>query len=319
MHSRKPDFFIVGAPRCGTTAMYEFLREHPQIFMPDHKEPHYFGDDLSHPHGRLTTAEYLRLFRPAKAEQRAGEASTWYLYSRSAAREISRFAPDAQIIVMLRNPIEVMYSLHRNLTFYGEETISDFAEALAAEPDRRKGRRVGRGRRREWLLYRDAVRFPDQLARYLHEFDKRQIRVILYDDFARNTEATYAQLLDFLAVDVAFRPVFRTVNDSKRPLLASIQEFIVRPPAPIARWIPMVRRSAWAHRMRATILKLNSRAEVRSPLDEELRRELAAELDPQVEALESMLGRDLTAWKSGSVQRHHPPSTPVPPSTGWRE
>jgi hypothetical protein len=306
MQSRRPNFFIVGAPRCGTTALYEFLREHPQIFMPDHKEPHYFGDDLSHPHGRLTADEYLRLFRPAQSGQRIGEASTWYLYSRSAAREISRFAPDSRIIVMLRNPVDVMYSLHRNLTFYGEETISDFAEALAAEPDRREGRRIGRSRRREWLLYRDAVRYAEQLHRYYAEFEERQIHVILYDDFAQDVEKAYAETVEFLGVDVAFQPIFRTVNESKRPLLASIQDFVVRPPALMARWIPILRRSPLAHRLRAGILKANSRSERPSPIDSDLRHQLTTELEPQVEALESLLGRDLTAWKPGSMPRQKP-------------
>ena len=77
----RPDFFIVGTFKGGSTALYEGLRRHPQIFMPFHKEPLYFGDDLTRRYGRLTEADYLRLFKNAKPGQRVGEASTWYLYS----------------------------------------------------------------------------------------------------------------------------------------------------------------------------------------------------------------------------------------------
>ena len=135
----RPDFFVVGAFKSGSTALYEQLRRHPQIFMPFHKEPLYFGDDLTRRYGRMTEADYLRLFKDAKPRQRVGEASTWYLYSTSAAREIKDFSPDAQILVVLRNPVDVMYAQHNQLIFNVIEDIPDFAEALAAEPDRRAG------------------------------------------------------------------------------------------------------------------------------------------------------------------------------------
>ena len=143
----KPDFFIVGAPRCGTTAMYEYLRVHPDVYMPLHKEPMYFGQDLTQLHVRLTERDYLALFAEARPGQRIGEATTWYLFSKTAASEIRDFSPDARIIIMLRHPVDVMYSLHRELLFYRGETIDDFAEALAAEADRREGRRLGPSRR----------------------------------------------------------------------------------------------------------------------------------------------------------------------------
>jgi hypothetical protein len=299
----RPDFFIVGAPRCGTTALYAYLRQHPQIFMPEHKEPMYFGDDLTHLHERLTEQDYLGLFRGARPGQRVGEASTWYLYSRSAAREIAAFAPDARIIIMLRNPVDVMYSLHRELAFYGGETILDFEEALAAEPDRMEGRRRGPSRRPEALYYRDTVRFPEQIERYLDVFGEDRVRVIIYDEFARDVAASYRETLSFLDVDAAFRPTFEIVNESKRPRFPRIQAMVVRPPGPLARLIPTLRRLPLAHRLRERILLANSRSEQRPPMDAALRRRLTADLTPEVERLEALLGRELTSWKqSGPPQ-----------------
>jgi len=100
----KPNFFIVGAPKCGTTSMTEYLKQHPDIFIPEEKEPHYFGSDLEYPRITKTEAQYLRLFSEAQDERRLGEASVWYLFSQRAAQEIYEFNPLSRIIIMLRTP-----------------------------------------------------------------------------------------------------------------------------------------------------------------------------------------------------------------------
>ena len=298
----RPDFFIAGAPRCGTTAMYEYLSQHPQVFMPEHKEPIYFGSDLTHLHGRLTEADYLGLFKRSRPGQRVGEASTWYLFSQTAAREIKEFAPESQIVVMLRNPVEVMYSLHRELVFYRAEPIEDFEEALGAEEDRKQGRRLGPPGRGEMLYYRDTVKFAEQLQRFLDVFDREQIKIIVFDDFAQDPARSYRDLLQFLRVDATFRPEFARVNESKRHVNPSLQELIVRPPAPIARLVPLLRRTRLAHQIRAAILSANSRPMKRAPMNPELRQQLTQELAPEVERLSDLIGRDLSAW-SGSPTR----------------
>jgi hypothetical protein len=292
----KPDFFIVGAPRCGTTAMYTYLRKHPQIFMPEHKEPMYFGADLSQLHDRLSDRDYLALFEGAKPGQRVGEATTWYLYSRSAAEEIKAFQPDARIIVMLRNPVEVMYSLHRELLFYRGEVIEDFEEALAAEEVRKQGRRIGPGRRTEALFYRDAVQFSTQLQRYLDAFGPDRVKVIIYDDFIHDTAAAYRDVLRFLEVDESFAPEFVRVNESKVAKNYRLQALIVRPPAPFDRLVPLMRRFELAHRLRSVILNANGRTEKRPQMDEGLRQRLTAEMRPEVERLGKLVGRDLSSW-----------------------
>src|SRR5215204_2818898 len=123
----RPDFFIVGAFKSGTTALYEYLRSHPQVFMPFLKEPHFFGDDLTRHYGRMSLSEYLALFRDAQPGQRVGEASTWYLYSTTVPGQIAEFSPQAQIIILLRNPVDVMYAQHSQLRFRADEDQADFA------------------------------------------------------------------------------------------------------------------------------------------------------------------------------------------------
>ena len=127
----KPNLFIIGAPKCGTTSIYSFLKQHPEIYMPDFKEPHYFGSDLNKKKGVYidTEEEYLSLFIESKNEIFIGEASTYYLYSNLAPMEIFKFNPDSKIIIALRNPIDLIYSLHSQYFFSGNENVLDF-EAL---------------------------------------------------------------------------------------------------------------------------------------------------------------------------------------------
>lgn len=292
-----PDFFIVGAFKCGTTAMYEYLRRHPQVFMPFHKEPLFFGDDLTRRYGRMTRAEYLALFRDARPDQRVGEASAWYLYSRSAAREIHDFNPDAQIIVMLRNPVDVMHAQHSQLIFNQREDIADFGEALAAEPERRNGLRIPSGAlRREALFYRHGVRFAEQLARYYDVFGRDRVHVIVFEDFRDRTAETYAGVLRFLGVDDTFRPDFAVQNPNRRARSAALQRAVFRPPGAVRRLVPWLRRLPLAHWLRDALVAANSVPEARQAMDPALRRRLTEELAPQVEELGRLIGRDLSSW-----------------------
>lgn len=293
-----PDFFIAGAPRCGTTALYTYLRQHPQVFMPFHKEPLYFGSDLTRRYGRMSWEEYRALFRDARQGQRVGEASAWYLYSRTAAREIHAASPAARIIVMLRDPVEVMYAQYTMAFFTRQEEITDFAEALEAEEDRRRGRRLPTGLLRpENLFYREMVRFSDQLKRYLDEFGRERLHVIVHDDMRADVAGVYRGVLEFLDVDPDFQPVFVPVNEHKVFRSRLIQRLIYDPPI-LRAAIPRLRRYAPVHALRSRALAANSRQVERPPMDPHLRRKLEQELAPEVERLGALIGRDLSHWSS---------------------
>jgi len=133
---RRPNFFIVGAPKCGTSALFAYLNQHPQVFMAHLKELHFFGTDVRYP-ARPTLDQYLLHFAKAREELRVGEASTSYLFSQSAAQEIRAFNPAARIVIMLRNPVDMMYSLHSEMLYWLNEDIEDFEAALEAEEKRK--------------------------------------------------------------------------------------------------------------------------------------------------------------------------------------
>jgi len=294
---RRPDFFIVGAPKCGTTAMNDYLKDHPEIFVPAKKEIHFFGTDLAFRTGRrLTEAEYLSYFALARDEKRLGEASVWYLYSQKAAAEIKAFSPAARIIIMLRNPIDMMYSLHSQRLYNGRENISDFAKALAIEEMHG---------RKEWdrrgtlnavgFSYREAATYTPQVQRYFGVFGREQVHVIIFDDFARATPKAYRQTCEFLQVDPQFQPEFRIINANKGVHSTALRSFLRDPPGPV-RWLLKLLGRQAQQGFKGWLRRLNTHYESRPLMDPGLRRRLQAEFAPEVEQLSALLGRDLTPW-----------------------
>jgi hypothetical protein len=272
------------------------LRRHPQIFMPFHKEPLYFGDDLTRRYGRLSEADYLRLFNGAKSGQRIGEASTWYLYSESAASEIKAFSPDAQIMVILRNPVDVMYAQHNQLIFNVIEDIPDFKEALDAEPDRRAGKRIPPGPINvENLFYRHSVQFAEQLQRYFDVFGRDKVHVMLTDDMKADGAGVVRGALEFLGVDASLAAPPPNSNENRRVRSPLIQRLIFAPKLllPLA---PFLRRFPLVRALRTRMLDMNSEAKPRPPMDPALRTELITEFTPEIERLAKLINRDLSSW-----------------------
>lgn len=304
---RKPNFFIVGAPKCGTTALYSYLGEHPDIFIPDtsntmetvlggKKELHFFGSDLPFKHPSLE--EYLSYFAGAKTEKRLGESSVFYLYSKTAAAEIKAFHPEAKIIVMLRNPIDMLYSWHSQLLFWGDEDIPDFKAALEAEVDRKQGLRHPKSHDHpiECLYYKEIAKFSEQLERYFKVFGCENVHVIIFDDFKNNVSQAYQETLLFLEVDNTFQPEFEVINANKTVRNKTLQNLIRRPPSIIQNIVRSLIPSQLRDVLRSNLLRINIQNQSRSPLEDNLRWQLEKEFVAEVERLSSLLNRDLTHW-----------------------
>ena len=299
---KKPNFFIVGAPKCGTTAMNDYLSKHPEVFVPDIKEVHFFGRDLDITKGALRDERvYLELFRNATTEKRLGEASVWYLYSKTAAQEIYDFNPDAKIIVMLRNPADMLYSQHSQFLYNGNEDIESFHEALVAEPERKAGRRIPKSAHLvDGLFYSETVRYAEQIERYFERFGRNNVYIILYDDFRADLPGTYRKLLRFLDVRDDFAPEFAVVNPNKRARSALLRSFVQEPPESIKRLSRVFFPRSLRQRVMKGLDQANVRYEARAPLDPELKAELERRFAPEVDKLERLLGRELP-WRKGEA------------------
>ena len=305
---RKPDLFIVGAPKCGTSAMADYLAAHPEIYMA-RKEMHLFGSDLRFGPRfyRRELDEYLDEFATRNGERRAGEASVWYLYSRHAASELKAFNPDARILILLRNPVDVLHSLYYQFRFDGNEHLRTFEQALAAEEDRRRGRRISRlAYFPPGLRYRDVVRFAEQVRRFQEVFGREQIHVIVYDDFCADPARTYREALRFLGASEDFGPTdFQVVNATKtvrsRFLRAVLGDPTLRRVAVAARRRLPARFCRVLERIESRLWDSNTRAARRPQISPELRHRLQVEFAPEVERLSGVLGRDLTHWSRAST------------------
>ncbi|MEM8677491.1 MAG: sulfotransferase [Cyanobacteria bacterium P01_G01_bin.67] len=236
----KPNFFIVGQPKSGTTALHGFLQQHPEIFMSSIKEPHFFCSDFhlesDQHHGKRLffdfreESPYLQLFARAKTELAAGEATVNYLYSRVAAEKIHNFNPDAKIIILLREPAQYLYSLHSHYAKFTEESELDFATALALEAERQQGKHPSpRVMAPSFLFYSERVKYYQQVKRYYDRFPTEQIKVIIYEEFKADNEGIYREILEFLGVDNSFTPNYAAVNVNKEVKYPALNNFVNHP------------------------------------------------------------------------------------------
>lgn len=235
---KKPNLFIVGEPKSGTTALHYFLSQHPDIFMSEPKEPHYFEKDFQeegrHLKGNmrhfkyLDEKHYLSLFEEVKDEKIIGESSTDYLYSKVAAKEIFRFNPDAKIIIILREPVEFLYSLHSQYLYQSCENETDFQKAFNLESRRRNNEEKipKNAPYPSYLFYSERIKYAAQIKRYLELFPSKNIKIIFYDEFRKDNPGIYKKVLAFLGVDDSFIPDFRQLNVNKRARFTVIKDLI---------------------------------------------------------------------------------------------
>ncbi len=190
--------------------MYTYLKQHPEIFLSIYKEPNFFSKDLTQSDYNVRDETlYTSLFTGAGDKKRVGEGSVWYLSSSIAASEIKTFNPTAKIIVMLRNPIDMICSLHSLYVRTGNDDVTDFEKALDLQSERMKGSFIPENCYfPEGLFYTEVAKYYEKINRFMDVFGKENIHVILFDDFAHNTAQCCADTLRFLDVDSEFQSEF---------------------------------------------------------------------------------------------------------------
>jgi len=269
--------------------MYAYLRQHPEIYVSPHKEPHFFGSDLSPLPGGIREEElYRELFAAAGDRPRAGEGSVWYLLSEKAPFEIREHAPDAKILVLLRAPDQMLESLHSLFLRTGNEDLPTLEEALAAEPERREGRRLPPGAYLpEGLFYTNVARYASKVERYLSVFGRENVCCVLFDDMVRDTAAVYRQVLEFLGVDPEFEAELDHRRANEKVRMMAIRQ--------LARIPPEVRRRMQFKDMR------HHESAPRVPLAPEAAARLREIFAEDVARLGDLLDRELSAWTRGEA------------------
>jgi len=296
-----PDFLVIGAARSGTTALYNYLKQHPDVFMPTRiKEPNFFcyegldldvkGPGADFINNSVTDPlAYEALFELADAGQVTGEASPLYLYEPRAPERIAHHAPDVKMIAILRNPIEQAYSHFMYATRLLVEDEPDFETVLGLEEER-----LAKG----WqplFGYSSFPKYGAQFARYFKHFDRSQFLIETYDDFDRDPMVVLGRIYDFIGVDGDFTPdVSYRPNAGGVPKSQAFQDFLIKPnpvTGLISKIMPLEMRSKIRDRLVARNLKAKDDgmpAGARAILKDRLRGD--------IEQLSDLLDRDFSHW-----------------------
>ena len=226
---KNPNLFIVGAPKSGTTFLYHYLKQHPDIYFPNFKEPHFFGSDLIRRNGayNLSLDEYQDLFKTDK--KIIGEASTFYIFSKDAPEEIYNFNPNAKIIIMLRDLVDLVHSLHSQFVFSGDEVIEDFTQALELEDSRLSGNKIPNQTTVVNKLFytSNILSLPRSIQSFIRYFGRENIKFIDLDDIKKNPKKVYFETLEFLNIDSNLNiPDFKIINKNKTYKSKTVRDFI---------------------------------------------------------------------------------------------
>lgn len=307
---KKPNLFIIGYPKTGTTALWWFLKQHPDIFMTEVKEPYFFASDRLTSYDALhrslprfsyktpppcrTLKEYNSLFSRWKTEKIAGEASASYSYSRCAAKNLHAFNPSAKIILIIREPVEYLYSSFSQHQWMGSEKNTDFQTVIRSQMKRKQENApdlfnvVSPDFR-----YLERAKYTEHIQRYFDLFDKKQIKIIIYDDFKKDNAKVYKEVLEFLEVNPTFTPEFKILNPRKIVRFRTLRDIIL---------IPAIYKTLKAlvslkpFRGLKTLYETKiTRTQPRPPLEPAFKNELMKKCKPEVEKLSALLNRDLVS------------------------
>lgn len=297
-----PNFLLIGAPKAGTSALYAYLSQHPQVYMSPVKEPHFFmlenekvnfqgpGDQDRFRHSVHQLKDYKNLFAGVADEIAIGEASTTYLGSEKASRRIKKYIPEAKLIAILRNPVDAAYASFLHLIRDGNESIADFSKALAAEPERTQN---------NWGLmwrYQQKGFYYEQLKRYFELFDRQQIKVFIYEEFERNPELIMEDMFTFVGADPSFNVNMTTKhNVSGMPKSQTLNKLLARK-NPLKESIKLLVPSKMRSEIYSKVRTWNLSNFQKPKMSEEIRQQLTDSYRDDILKLQSLIQQDLSAW-----------------------
>jgi hypothetical protein len=254
-----------------------------------HKKPLYFPF--------RTETEYLKLYMKWKKEKIAGEASSTYLCSKSSAREIYKFNPDAKIIIMFREPIDFLYSYHSAAIFSLGENEKDLNKAIQIEKKRRNGAYLTkRVIVPSWLFYSEFIKYAEQVQRFLSFYNIDQIKIIIFDDLKENPQKIYRETLEFLDVDPFFNARLDIINPNKMLKWPRLKKYTMDSP-----YFRKTLRFLFSSDIYAGMKRFYKDKIVtyrpRDSIDGESRKELMVMYKKEVEKISDLIERDLiTLW-----------------------
>lgn len=286
----RPNFVIAGAAKCGTTSLFHYLKQHPDVGMLESKDANFFVDFRVKVH---SLRDYEALFEGFAGLKAIGEAPVRSLYDEEAMKKIKRCLPEVRIILILRNPADMAYSLWGHMVRNGERV--SFKRALKLEP-RRMADPEFRKRCNNWhgdYYYFHRGLYFEQVRRCFDLFGRDSVLVLLFDDLRRDPVETCRKCFEFLGVDTDFEPAIAKHNVGKVYRHRGLHKLLSQPPP----WLTGLEAGFMGKRVRRwreSLMNWNTRG--LPPFDPELRAELLVRYQPDIRKLEKLLGRDLSHW-----------------------
>jgi hypothetical protein len=297
-----PTFFILGAARCGTTAMADWLNRHPNVAITQPKEPTFYAPEMAHSrYGHILNRDEYEAVVPELSDTilATGDASPWHLTSKQALQRIKADLPNAKSIILVRPPWEMAMSLHGRLIKSGIESVRDFVSAWHLQENRSHGRQVPAGCLVSTMLqYRQLCSIGSQVQTALNIFGREKVLILFLDKLRDQPEVEFAKVTDFLGVPSWQPDSFARVNGHETPRSSLLNRLLVRPPTPVLRTLRSVKSILGVSRtgILARINSVNMSETSRPPLPPEFVQQLIKEFQEEVEILESMTSRDLSEW-----------------------
>jgi hypothetical protein len=302
MPSKFPNFLIIGATKSGTTSLYHYLSQHPEIYMSHVKEPHFFAyegqtldfkgpGDMEIASQMIVTEKwrYEQLFDGVTNEKAIGEASAMYLYCEGTAERIKRYLPEVKLIIILRNPVERAYSSYIHLRRDGRENLKDFLEALDAEESRIES---------NWMPiwhYKKMGFYYEQLSIYYQFFKKEQIKIYLFDEIKKQPMEIMQELYKWLGVDPNFVPdMSLKYNVSGLPKKQWIHFYLRKP-----HWTKTIIKPLLPERFRKYIMTnmINKNLSKKQEMQDEWKNFLLNLYETEFIRLGKLLNKDLSNWQ----------------------
>ena len=328
MNSKTPNLFIVGAPKCGTSALAAYLDQHPQVFICNPKEPFFWSSDyprLRRRHGMDSREAYDALFSEVTDKHLiSGEGSTNYLRSSEAIPRILDFNPDARFVAMLRNPVEVVHAFHAELLFSYIENEESCETAWRLQAERKRGKSIPpHCEAPQFLQYADVASYAPQIERFCELIPAAQRHVIIFDDFKSHTAQVFEQTQRFLGLDPIAKDSFERVNAAHGHRSRLMAKLVLDPPPllrPIVdggRRLARRQKGGWIEKAKHWL----RRPQKRTALDPEFRSELMDFFTDDVRELSALLDRDLTDWVSKDLNSAKIETVQVnlADATAWQE
>lgn len=297
-----PNFLLIGAAKSGTSALYSYLWQHPEIYMSDNKEPNFFalegqkvcftgpGDEIINTKSITERARYEALFAGVSGERAIGEASVLYLYHPQAAAHIRDYIPNARLIAILRNSVDRAYSSYLHTIRDGREPAASFAEALNEE-----SARISANWAHLWH-YQHLGYYYEQLQRFFALFPREQIAVYAYDEFAADPQKVLKRIFQFLEIDPSFEPdVSLRYNISGPPRLRGLQKWLLWP-NPVKEQLKFLLPAYTRKRLIHKLLALNIKHTAKPNMDAADRQRLQVLYREDILKLQTLLDWDLSHW-----------------------